>query len=367
MPPPTTTWKLDGHTRGKHEVLKNYMDAWLPIMTSRNGNVLFIDAFAGPGKYSNGEDGSPVIALKSLIDHNSRGSMGSKIYYLFIEKDPERSLHLRGVLEDIKPQIPANCFYKVINSTFDETLNEALNSIERQNRNLAPSFVMIDPFGVSDTPMRTIGRILQNRQSEVYISLMYREISRFLEHPYFEPHLNDLFGCEDWQAAKQIDDSVERRIFLYDLYESQLREQGAKHVLHFDLYEGNRLIYTIFFGTKNLAGCDKMKQAIWKVAPFGDFKFKSGLNDQLTFGISVIDFSILKSELTQFFGFNNWITIEDILEFMKSDETLFTSSHLKTQTLKPMEGKGQVEVRPGSRNRSGTYPAGTVLRFLREG
>ena len=51
--------------------------------------------------------------------------------------------------------------------------------------------------------------------------------------------------------------------------------------------------------------------------------------------------------------------------FMKSDKTMFTSSHLKTQTLKPMEGQGLLEVRPGSRKKSGTYPDGTVLRFVR--
>ena len=52
MPPRTTTWPLELHTRGKHMVLEHYMGAWLPIMTRWNGRVLFIDAFAGPGEYS---------------------------------------------------------------------------------------------------------------------------------------------------------------------------------------------------------------------------------------------------------------------------------------------------------------------------
>ena len=37
MPPRTTTWPLEQHTRGKHMVLKNYMGAWLPILTSWSG------------------------------------------------------------------------------------------------------------------------------------------------------------------------------------------------------------------------------------------------------------------------------------------------------------------------------------------
>ena len=58
MPPRTTTWSLEPHTKGKHLVLQHYMGAWLPILTSWNGRVLFIDAFAGPGEYTGGEAGS---------------------------------------------------------------------------------------------------------------------------------------------------------------------------------------------------------------------------------------------------------------------------------------------------------------------
>ena len=83
--------------------------------------------------------------------------MLSNIRFLFIEADPERSDHLESVLEGFGQQIPSNCAYKVIQGKFDETLNEGLDAIEAHNKQLAPSFVMIDPFGVSGTPMKTIG------------------------------------------------------------------------------------------------------------------------------------------------------------------------------------------------------------------
>jgi len=272
---------------------------------------------------------------------------------------------LQEILTGIEDTIPRNCTYRVINSTFDETLNEALGSIESQNRSLAPSFVMIDPFGVSGTPMKTVGRILANPRSEVYISFMYRDINRFLDHPNFEPHINALFGCTDWKQANGIIDPTEKRVFLYDLYKKQLRSQGASYVLHFELYEGNSLVYAIFFGTQHLEGCDKMKQAIWKVAPFGNYRFQSGQREQLTFGTDIVDFGLLRTTLLDEFGFDNWIKIESLEDFVKSDRTQFHSSHLRTSTLKPMESKGQLEVREGSRKRLGTYPKGTVLRFVR--
>ena len=274
MPPRTTTWLLEPHTRGKHLVLDRYMQTWLPIMTKWNGRVLFVDAFAGPGEYSGGELGSPVIALRALIEHRAKNQMRSEINYLFIEKDVDRCEHLTQVLCSLDAELPANCSYEALNSTFDETLTDVLDNIDQQNTSLAPAFVMIDPFGVSGTPMKIIGRIFENPKSEVYISFMYRDINRFREHPNFERHLDELFGCPEWRQGMDLADGEERKSFFYGLCGRQLKRNGAQYVLRFELYEGEQLVYAIFFGTKSLDGCDKMKQAIWTVAPFGDFMFR---------------------------------------------------------------------------------------------
>lgn len=74
MPPKTTLWPLEPHTVGKHEVLRNYLKAWLPIMLSSNDRVLFIDAFAGPGRYLAwiSEDVGFYWALRKLAKKTGR-------------------------------------------------------------------------------------------------------------------------------------------------------------------------------------------------------------------------------------------------------------------------------------------------------
>lgn len=361
MPPRNITWNLEPHTRGKHLVLERYMQAWLPILTSWNGRVLFIDAFAGPGEYSGGEPGSPVIALHALIDHRARRQIHSEVNYLFIEKDEARSKHLEEVLEGLKDTLPSNCNYEVINSTFDEALTSVLDNIDQQNASLAPAFVMIDPFGVSETPMRVIERIMENPRSEVYVSFMYRDINRFREHPNFEKHLDDLFGCAEWRQGIDMTDGKERKDFFYNLYKDQLKANGARYVVHFELYEGEQLVYAIFFGTKNLDGCDKMKQAIWKVAPFGDFKFRGSQLGQLTLGEDLIDFSLLEKALQNRFVSKGWQRIEDVENFVKSDATDFHSGHLRRRTLTPMEKNTKIEVeRPQGRR---GFTSGTRILF----
>ena len=80
-----TVWQIDPHTQSKHTILRRYWEAWLPIMTKYNQRVLYIDGFAGPGSYAGGEDGSPLIALKSARDHHARPK--SEVAFIFIEKD----------------------------------------------------------------------------------------------------------------------------------------------------------------------------------------------------------------------------------------------------------------------------------------
>ena len=161
----------------------------------------------------------------------------------------------------------------------------------------------------------------------------------------------------------RIVDAGDRKKFFYGLYKDQLKNSGAKHVLHFDLYEGNRLVYALFFATKNEVGCDKMKQAMWKVAPFSGFRFTGGMESQLPLGPEIVDFSPLKDDLIGKFELNNWVSIESVEQFTRSDSTLFHSGQLK-RVLRSMEQDGAIEVDDGSRNKKRTFPRGTRFMFI---
>ena len=60
----STTWSLPEHTQVKHQLLRCYLNAWFPILarSQRNGSVVFIDGFAGPG----GPYNHPVRTAESV-------------------------------------------------------------------------------------------------------------------------------------------------------------------------------------------------------------------------------------------------------------------------------------------------------------
>ncbi len=359
MPPTSTLWHLEPHTQGKHLVLRKYLDAWLPIMSSWSGRILFIDGFAGPGQYAGGEEGSPIIAIRAHAAYAAAKPLNSEVVFIFVEKDSDRADHLRQMLASIA--LPSKTSVQVLTGAFDETLTSVLDDVDAQSTHLAPCFVMVDPFGVAGTPMSVLARILGNLRSELYISFMYDFINRFSTTPEFASNLDQLFGTPDWRYCSSLQDPDARKSCFYDLYDAQLRQAGAKFVVRFELYQGQRLVYAIFFATQHPKGCDKMKQAIWKVIPFGDFAFRAAAPGQLTMNLTAASFALLRQHvLTEFRG-KGWISIDDVLDFVSSDRTPFHTGHLRKCGLVPLEDSGQLLVDPATRRRKHTFPPGTRL------
>lgn len=174
-----TIWKIDPHTQAKHIILKEYLDAWLPIMTSWNGRVLYIDGFAGPGKYERNEDGSPIIALKSAVHH--RAQLKAEVVFCFVEAEKERYQHLDSIVKEMT--LPQNFKTQTIHGKFDDTVTGLLDSLNEQKTRIAPAFVFVDPFGFSHTPFRLIKESCRNHDVRSLLRLCTRRLTDFLIIP----------------------------------------------------------------------------------------------------------------------------------------------------------------------------------------
>jgi three-Cys-motif partner protein len=363
MPAPrTTVWELEDHTRGKHQVLRNYLGAWFPILGKTQDRIAFIDGFAGPGEYSAGEIGSPLIALQTFENH--RAPMRAHVNFLFIELDARRAQHLRGLVEPYRQRLGDRVTIDVEQGAFDESMSGLLDEVSERNGVLIPAFVMVDPFGISQTPMSVIARILRNPKSEVYVSFMWTFLNRFREHENFEQHLDDLFGCPDWRPALDIVDTRERKRFFFSLYRDCLKRAGAAragaaHVVHFELYRGREPVYAIFFATGNDTGCDKMKQAIWKADPVSGTRFVPGSQDN--FDLFADDTTQFANEIITEIASQDWVSFDRIETWAKTDATGYHSGRLKA-ALRSLEAANRIEVDPESRRRAMQFPSGTRLR-----
>lgn len=363
MPPETTLWPLEPHTRGKHEVLRHYLDAWLPIMLRSNERVLYIDAFAGPGEYENGELGSPLIAISRFINHSRFSGATGSIAFEFIEADFDRYMHLQSVIAREEYRLPPNATRSAHHGTFNDTMTAVLDQLDIQQRALAPALVMIDPFGVSDTPMSTIQRILQNPKAEIYFTFMYDTVNRFASASQYDSTLTELFGSDRWKEGLGIEDEDDRFAFFVNLYKEGLRAAGATQLLHFAIgNEYKQNYYVIIYATKSTKGSDEMKKAMWRVAPNGDYRFVGGNQNQTAFGEGIVDYGELQRQLADKFHERGWVPMDEIEDFVMSDSTLFHSGQLRSRALVPMEDAGVIEV-SRSTGSSGFPTDGTMVSF----
>ncbi len=355
--PKTTIWNLEPHTRAKHEILRRYLQAWMPIL-SHGGfpHVLYVDGFAGPGRYSKGEDGSPVIALRAALDQRTR--LSAKLFFLFVEIDKARAEFLQQIVDEI--QRPANFRVKIAaEQTFESASKELLDSYRSKGKSLPPTFAFIDPFGWVGVPFSAVREILKHQSCEVLVTFMYEEINRFVGHPDQESNFDTFFGTPKWRAGLELVDPRARNRFLHDLYLSQLRSDAKMmHVRSFEMRnERDVTDYFLFYATNNLTGLKRMKEAMWKVDESGEFSFSDATNEnQFVLFEKEPRFNVLREQIVNRFK-GREATIGEIEAFVVA-ETAFRETHYKSQVLRPMElaSPPLVElVRSPKGRRPGTY------------
>ena len=66
-------WKeYNNLQRIKHEIIRTYLGGWFPKLARWSGKILYVDTHAGRGKHVTGHWGSPLVALRTLLEHSNR-------------------------------------------------------------------------------------------------------------------------------------------------------------------------------------------------------------------------------------------------------------------------------------------------------
>ncbi len=370
--PKEVVWKIEPHTRAKHEILKRYLQAWFPIMTKNNHRIIVLDGFAGPGEYVDSSEGSPLVAIKTLLSNEVALSYGNEVVFYFIEADEARRHNLQTLLNRQFPTgtLPSYVSWHIEAGRFDEHLSALLDNLDQAQSLLAPTFAFIDPFGYSHTPMSVISRLMRHPKCEVLINVMYEEANRFInwDKPEHDIHYDQLFGTKEWRTIRDVSlPPSERERRIRELYADRLCSVGgATYVRTFRMRnKSNRTDYYLFFGTKSLTGLDRMKQAMWKVDPSGAYDFSDTSNpDQAVLFKAEPDAELLLAAIAQQFA-GQTVTVQQVEDFVIA-KTAFHKSHYKRAVLKPMEQAGRLRaIQPPPNRKVGTYADMSLkLRFL---
>lgn len=331
------------------------------------GRVIFFDGFAGPGIYESGEPGSPIIALRTLLEH-PQFEKWSKTEFLFVFFEPKKRRFASlteqiGRLDDDLGGLPSNVKIMKEQIAFVDGAKAILETLD--GKHIAPTFAFVDPFGFKGVPIDLICDLVSAPSCEVFFNFIADHVSRFIDHPneLIGASLEELFGTSDYQYASELAGEARLR-FLHDLYKRQLHDRGGfEFVASFRmLNQRNKTPCWLFYGTRRIEGMKKMKDAMWKVDPAQGVRFSDRLAEQeVLLAEDHVDVGPLRAAIVQRFR-GETVSVEQVERFVLAD-TPFSASHYNQRVLKPLEQDDEIVVVASQRKKRWSYPSGTVIHF----
>lgn len=268
-------WKYKEYTRIKHILLEKYLYAWILVLGSWNSRTCYFDCFAGRGEYliNNGKSiytGSPLVALRIAKEIFEKGKKKNKRYFqefncFFIEKDPDNFQNLKKILNSQWTRIE-NINYYLIHDEFRNVAGKLFKQLDEKKEKIAPSFFFIDPFGFSGVPFGIIKKVLKFSRTEVFITFMVRDLSRFLSDTKCWPTLIELYGTDEWKEGLKLKEK-EREIFLINLYRKILHEKANVKfslIYNVSMETKKQTVYYLIHATNNCKGHYIMKNIMQK-------------------------------------------------------------------------------------------------------
>lgn len=262
-------WPADPHTKVKHDLYERYLSKWMPIMVNGwKADITYAEGFSGPGVYTEGEPGSPVIALRTLVnDPKIRTKVrDGGIRFIFVDHDQRCIDILPGELASAALPVAYDQLGQhgvhvwVEKGECEPTLEHVLTRAKAWNR---PILAVLDTWG-GGVSAELVGKFAYPG-SEVIITIQPQYFSRFADVKDIK-HGDGVFGDADWrEVAKQPSENKQR--WLMRQYRETVRKAGFTHVLDFELVDNRGASLYLVFGTTHDRGLQKMKEAMWEVDP----------------------------------------------------------------------------------------------------
>lgn len=138
----------------KDRLLEKYLPLYLSKILSTGRDTLFIDGFAGKGKFDDGTDGSPIIIRDKIEQALESTRYPNTIIPIFIEYNKKYANCLKQALD--------RDWCYVLNKDYKE---EALSILSRDKNKSRNIFMYVDPFGIKHLRYNVFSELASNPNS----------------------------------------------------------------------------------------------------------------------------------------------------------------------------------------------------------
>ncbi len=249
-------------SRVKAAIVAKYFDAWASVMIAtqnrykREDRIAYIDLFAGPGRYQDGTQSTPLLVLEKAVQ---KPEVRDRLVTLFNDKDENNTESLQRAIGEVpgidtlryKPDVRTNEVGEEIVKMFEEM-------------NLVPTLFFVDPWGYKGLSLRLVNSVIKDWGCDCLFFFNYNRINMGLSNPMVKEHMDCLFGEK---RADQVRDQLEplssdeRELVIVEALCLALKALGPRYVLPFRFRNrrGTRTSHHLIFVSKGFKGYEIMK------------------------------------------------------------------------------------------------------------
>jgi three-Cys-motif partner protein len=213
----------------KATIVAKYFDAWASVIVNtqkRNPRqpqkIAYIDLFAGPGRYKDGSQSTPLKILQIAV---KKPDIRDRLVTLFNDKDEDNSRSLEKAIAEI-PGIETLKYRPQVNS---QEVGDAIAKMFEEMK-LIPTLFFVDPFGYKGLSLRLVNSVLKDWGCDCLFFFNYIRISMGLSNPIFKPHMDALFGKERADALRkelELDNPPQRELMIVEELCQAIKSEGA--------------------------------------------------------------------------------------------------------------------------------------------
>jgi three-Cys-motif partner protein len=260
-----TVWRSDPHTLVKHLVYRRYLDCWMPKILQSFPGATIVDAFAGPGTYTDGLDGSSIVVAKTFLRHKAYSSFGD-LEVLCLEGRSDRVDRLRREVAalGVTPKLK----FTIRDAGEFVAEQSSLSAAAHRGDSGRPVLWLLDPFDIKSLPFEKVAACLTGQRDEVIVTFFADEMHRFWTRAGWDGVLDRHFGSDVWRSATVHTSEGTRKEGFVAAYRDVLARRGLL-TGHFGVRVRNESArYHLVFATHNGSGLVCWNPVAWKLDPF---------------------------------------------------------------------------------------------------
>ncbi len=246
----------------KAAIVSKYFDAWASVIAGaqnkykKEDRIAYIDLFAGPGRYQDGTQSTPILVLQKAIQ---KPGIRDRLVTLFNDKDEANVNSLQQAINDLQGIETLRYKPCVQRHEIGEEIVKAFEQMK-----LVPTLFFVDPWGYKGLSLRLVNSVVKDWGCDCIFFFNYTRINMGLGNPMVREHMDCLFGTTkaDCLRAQLADiEPVQRETLIVEELCQAIKALGPSYVLPFRFKDdrGVRTSHHLIFVSKHFKGYEIMK------------------------------------------------------------------------------------------------------------